>query len=191
MGKWTREQLVFFMNCRHGCATSKTIWCDMAARKGLLPSEKKLAAVGAESLLHLVSVGNPYRVIAEGVGVSIVALKNFLSLPEHEAQYARAREEKAENLADELLEIADLNPGTTPQGGTDSGAVQHQRLRVDTRKWLISKQLPKKYGDNSTLDLGNKDDKPFKTEQHDITKLSTQELIALRAVISKAQVKPE
>ena len=37
------------------------------------------------------------------------------------------------------------------QGNTevvfDSTAVQRNRLRVDTRKWLLSKLAPKKYGD--------------------------------------------
>mgnify|MGYP000426269079 FL=1 len=29
----------------------------------------------------------------------------------------------------------------------DSTAVQRNRLRVDARKWLLSKMVPKKYGD--------------------------------------------
>ena len=35
---------------------------------------------------------------------------------------------------------------------TDSGAVQKQRLQIDTRKWILSKLLPKKYGDLLGLD---------------------------------------
>ena len=34
----------------------------------------------------------------------------------------------------------------------DSGAVQKQRLQIDTRKWILSKLLPKKYGDLLGLD---------------------------------------
>ena len=34
----------------------------------------------------------------------------------------------------------------------DSGAVQKQRLQIDIRKWILSKLLPKKYGDLLGLD---------------------------------------
>jgi hypothetical protein len=34
----------------------------------------------------------------------------------------------------------------------DAGWVAWQRNRVDTRKWLLSKLQPKKYGDKTTVD---------------------------------------
>ncbi len=61
-------------------------------------------------------------------------------------QYARAREEQADHYAEEIVAIADQAPGQT-EHGTDSGAVQHQKLRVDARKWVASKLRPKVYGD--------------------------------------------
>jgi hypothetical protein len=63
------------------------------------------------------------------------------------AEYARAREDLLEMMASDLLDIADRPVGSTESGATDSGAVQKQRLQVDTRKWLLSKLAPKKYGD--------------------------------------------
>lgn len=65
--------------------------------------------------------------------------------------YARARETLVERMAAETLAIADEPVKSTEHGGTDSGAVQKQRLQVDTRKWLLSKLAPKKYGDKVTL----------------------------------------
>lgn len=62
-------------------------------------------------------------------------------------RYARAREGLIERMATDLLEIADEPVGTTIQGSVDSGAVQKQRLQIDTRKWLLSKLAPKKYGE--------------------------------------------
>src|SRR5690606_8051201 len=56
-------------------------------------------------------------------------------------RYARARELGYEVMADELIEIAD--------GGSDDW--QRDRLRVDARKWLLAKALPKRYGDRVTL----------------------------------------
>jgi hypothetical protein len=44
--------------------------------------------------------------------------------------------------------------------------------------------LPKKYGDSSTLEIGNKDGKPFKTTQ-DLSKLSEAELKSLMAIRKK------
>lgn len=54
-------------------------------------------------------------------------------------------------MADEIMEISDAPVGSTQTGATDSGAVQKQRLQVDTRKWLLSKLLPKKYGEKVDL----------------------------------------
>lgn|SRR5574343_1154267 len=54
-------------------------------------------------------------------------------------KYARARAIQAERFADELIQLADK--------ASDSETAQVQRLKIDTRKWVISKILPKKYGD--------------------------------------------
>lgn len=74
-------------------------------------------------------------------------------------KYARAREDLIEHIAAETLAIADQPVGSTDNGGTDSGAVQDKRLRVDTRKWLLSKLAPKKYGDK--LELTGDPDRPL------------------------------
>lgn len=70
-------------------------------------------------------------------------------------QYACACAERAEYLFEETLEIADET--THDKKYTESGevvnneSIQRSRLRVDTRKWFLSKIQPKKYGDK--LDL--------------------------------------
>lgn len=56
--------------------------------------------------------------------------------------YARAREQRVERWSDEIIELAD-----EPVAPNDNAAVQRARLRVDTRKWLMSKLAPRKYGD--------------------------------------------
>jgi Bacteriophage Sf6, terminase small subunit-like len=77
------------------------------------------------------------------------------------AQYARAREVGYHKLADELLDIADdatndFVERQNREGDTvkvfDAEHVQRSRLRVEARKWLLSKALPKVYGDK--LELG-------------------------------------
>lgn len=60
--------------------------------------------------------------------------------------YARAREDQADTLADEILLIAD--EAIDPQIG---------RLRVDARKWVAAKLKPRKYGDKmeTTVNAGS------------------------------------
>lgn len=58
------------------------------------------------------------------------------------SQYARATLIRMHVLADEIMDIAD---------NASAEEVQAARLRVDTRKWLMSKIAPKVYGDK--LDL--------------------------------------
>lgn len=67
------------------------------------------------------------------------------------AEYARAREDLQELMASDVLEIADSPPMLTEHGSVDSGSVADKRLRIDSRKWLLSKLAPKKWGDKMTL----------------------------------------
>ena len=76
-------------------------------------------------------------------------------------QYAHARRIQAELRGDEIFDIADdatLDQtkeviGTTEDGKpieikhVDHEHIQRSKLRVDTRKWYLSKVLPKVYGD--------------------------------------------
>jgi hypothetical protein len=61
-------------------------------------------------------------------------------------QYARAMEFRAEMMAEELLSIAD-SEAFMRYPEMANALVTKQRLAVDTRKWLLSKMLPRKYGD--------------------------------------------
>lgn len=63
------------------------------------------------------------------------------------AQYDTAIKLRAARWAEEVLDISDQEPPMTGEGKIDGAGVAHQRLRVDTRKWLLSKVLPKVYGD--------------------------------------------
>jgi hypothetical protein len=72
--------------------------------------------------------------------------------------YTRAREDQADTLADEILDIADEATTTVKEhdGFTevvfDNTAVARNRLRVESRKWIASKLKPKKYGDKVEVD---------------------------------------
>jgi hypothetical protein len=74
-------------------------------------------------------------------------------------QYARAKRIGVQGMADETLEIADdgSNDTYTDENGNDrvnTEVVARSRLRVDTRKWLLSKIMPKVYGDKLDIEHG-------------------------------------
>lgn len=86
------------------------------------------------------------------------------------AQYTLAREVGYLAMADELLEVADdgKNDWMERQGDEGQSAwalngehVQRSRLRVDTRKWLLSKALPKVFGDKVTQEHTGADGGPL------------------------------
>lgn len=84
---------------------------------------------------------------------------------DYEKQYVRAREEQADFLADEIIEIADDSSNDTIY--TEKGEFENKewtnrsKLRVEARKWTASKLKPKKYGDK--LELSNDPESPINT----------------------------
>ena len=79
-------------------------------------------------------------------------------------KYARATELRAEKMAEETLEIADCigdDVMILPDGRVveNQKVINRDRLRVDTRKWLLSKLHPKKYGEKISQEVTGKDGK--------------------------------
>lgn len=87
--------------------------------------------------------------------------------PEFTEKYAQAIEKRSVVHAEEIIDIADdgtndfyFKEGKEGQDGWweyRGEHVQRSKLRVDTRKWLLSKLQPKKYGDKQTHELTGKD----------------------------------
>jgi hypothetical protein len=81
------------------------------------------------------------------------------------ARYRRAREIGCDMMADEMVDIADdrsgdwivrhNNDGTT-EAILDPERVSRTRVRIETRRWRVSKTLPRTYGDR--LDLNARQD---------------------------------
>lgn len=76
------------------------------------------------------------------------------------AQYARARELQYEAWSDQIIDAADkpligIKRKSTAEGAweeTEGDNVDRARLKVDARKWILSKLAPKKYGDKVAVD---------------------------------------
>lgn len=99
-------------------------------------------------------------------------------------QYARAREIGYHGLFDQILEIADTTKEgtTTTRKRASDGAmydetksadmIEHRRLQVDARKWMLAKALPKVYGDKiavdgeHTLKLDSENMSPLEVARH-------------------------
>jgi hypothetical protein len=85
----------------------------------------------------------------------------LLRHPEFADQYARARDEQADTLADEIIAIADEQPeivvvtdkktGAVIEHKLDGAFLQWQKNRIDARKWTAMKLKPKKYGERVAL----------------------------------------
>jgi hypothetical protein len=85
--------------------------------------------------------------------------------PERVGQYARACEVRADNIFDEIFEIADNNGDDYEKVDLGEGVViekvntdhiQRSKLRIDARKWALSKMNPKKYGEKLDIESGGK-----------------------------------
>ncbi len=112
----------------------------------------------ADAICDLLSQGQTLREICRAENMpheSTVRQWARLDREGFYTQYAIAREIGYHSMADETLDIADnaVNDWMERNGEDDSGwqvngeHIQRSRLRIDTRKWLLSKALPKVYGD--------------------------------------------
>ncbi len=85
--------------------------------------------------------------------------------PEFSKQYAQAKEESADALFEEILDIADngtndwmeIHDPDNPGYRLNKDSISRSRLRVDARKWAASKLKPKKYGDKIQQDHTSSD----------------------------------
>lgn len=73
--------------------------------------------------------------------------------PELKTAYQQAVEDRADRLAEELMELADTPMPEGLDGPSRSAWVQQMRLRVDVRKWCASKLKPKTYGERLDLSV--------------------------------------
>lgn len=97
--------------------------------------------------------GQGMRACCKKVGIARSAFDSVVAAdPALQGQYARARAMADEIEFDGLAEIADEEPPLTATGQRDSAWVAWQRTRIDTRKWMLARKQPTKYGDRQQID---------------------------------------
>jgi hypothetical protein len=124
----------------------------------------------ASKICELIADGNPLRRICKREDMpSAASVYLWLSrYKDFSDMYARAREDQADALADEIVEIADEQPELVPMYDKDGQLVEikidtafmaWQKNRMDARKWTASKLKPRKWGDRQIV--AGDDDAPL------------------------------
>jgi hypothetical protein len=106
----------------------------------------------AASICAMLAEGKSLRRVLKEPGMPAMStvfvwLQNYPSFTE---QYARAKEESADALADDIIDLAER----VERGEVDPNAA---RVSLDAKKWSASKLKPKKYGDKVDLTTNGKD----------------------------------
>jgi hypothetical protein len=94
---------------------------------------------------ELIADGVSLRQVAKELGLSHASIFSEVAAkdPHFCKQYARAMDDRSDNMVDQIIDIAD----------NDKLDPNDKRIRVDARKWIASKLRPKKYGDRIQSDV--------------------------------------
>ncbi|HQU25004.1 MAG TPA: hypothetical protein PKX13_12065 [Acidiphilium sp.] len=127
-----------------------------------------------------------------------------LTRPSFSPQYMKAREMGFMTWSDELIEIADdgrndwmeNNDPNNPGWKANGEHSRRSQIRIDARKWLLAKALPKVFGDRLQTDVQTLDRNGNPTDPANVNvlvlaadKLTSDELRVLVALYRKMGVK--
>ncbi len=117
----------------------------------------------ADEICERIADGETLRQVCRLKGLSASTVRRWVinDIDDFSTRYAQARALCLESWADEVMEIGDdaTNDWMKREGrdGEDIGwtvngeHVQRSRLRIDSRKWMLSKLRPEQYGDKVQL----------------------------------------
>lgn len=105
-----------------------------------------------EHIINQICLGKSLRSTIEADPKNLPAVKTFLDWvaesEEKRNQYANAMNVRAELKFESIEQDYSEQPQRDPETGKiDPGWVSLQRLKIDAKKWELSKLMPKKYGD--------------------------------------------
>jgi hypothetical protein len=134
----------------------------MKHRKPDVPYDSELADV----VLHLVSSGLSLAKISEmeGMPTAFAVINWTIRNDEFGRSYMRALVNKAQVWADEVMDIADDSRNDWIERERENGSTwlefdhdhaKRVQLRVESRKWYLSKIMPKQFGDAALLKLAD------------------------------------
>jgi Helix-turn-helix domain of resolvase len=102
------------------------------------------------------------RAIAKEFNIATSTIMKWLNEESYfSEQYTHAKELQADYMVESMLDIADdtSKDSIFTENGerVNSEWINRSKLRVDTRKWIASKLLPKKYGDKTDITTNGKE----------------------------------
>lgn len=112
---------------------------------------KKLEAVGIDKLCEdFGRLGGSIRKLAKEHGVAIGSVHNFFSRPENIEKFREAKSRRADEIVEEIFEIADdpnlgVYKDITGAERVDTGAVNRAKLRIENRRWLAGVLDPERF----------------------------------------------
>ncbi len=153
----------------------------LSARVPLLPGTRIFTPALFTLVCDRISKGESLRSVCRDpeMPAKSTVLRWLREMPDLRDQYAAARDDLMEYWASDIIEIADDGSLDTMKGLNKYGDevmvpnhanVQRDRLRIDARKWLLSKLAPRKYGDRLDVEVSGQIE-----HRVDITALSSRE----------------
>lgn len=107
-------------------------------------------------------------------------------------QYVRSKEIGIEALAEDILDIADDASNDWMERHDKDGenigwafngeAAKRSQIRIDARKWILSKLAPKRFGDKVQTTLSGPDGGPVAMVGIDASKLTDEQLRAIASI---------
>jgi len=111
---------------------------------------------------ELMQSGYSYSKACEEIEVSQGSMWAYINRDaKRQEYYARVRLLQVAFKANVLENLTTETPDYAPDGKIDPGWVAYQRLKIDTAKWQLSKELPKVYGDKITQEVSGVNGAPI------------------------------
>lgn len=112
----------------------------------------------ADSICERLAEGQSLRSVCRGEDMpdKATVFRWIRTHNEFRDQYTRAKEEAADALAEEIIDLSDGAIEVIKRGAEkkSSALAQAVKLQVDTRKFIMAKMKPKKYGERMDVTSG-------------------------------------
>ena len=104
-----------------------------------------------DEICSFIAGGTSATRACKSVGIPMQTMYEWLRKhDEFRDNYARAREDQADTLADQMCDIAEFDED-----------VQRAKLKIDARKWVAARMKPKRWGDRQQLEHTGADGAPL------------------------------
>lgn len=105
--------------------------------------QSEIDQIQSQILLDL-EAGTSAKKSCEAIGISQNTLYEWIrNDPSFKEKYARARDQYSDSVFDGMIDLAD---------GATAETANAVKLQIETRKWVLGRMKPRKYGDTIKID---------------------------------------